>query len=95
MTYEESALLMNDVTFRGRIKVAVLNYAVYIMNEAVSTPAHNSRYKWAQTCMQQPDMTAQQVQPSVVIDPAVQSAGAAIDDVALQVAVEGVVNKLI
>jgi hypothetical protein len=95
LTYEESAALMNDMAFRGRIKVASLKFADYIMLEATSTPAHNTRTKWAQTAMISPDVVAGQIQPPVVMDSAVQTAGAEIDDAALQSSVETVVNKLL
>lgn len=95
MTYTESAALMIDPDFRGRIKVACLKYADSIMGEAETTPAHNTRVKWAQQTMAQPDFTASQVQPPTVMDAAVQAAGAAIDDAALQGSVEAVVNKML
>lgn len=95
MTYEESALLMQDATFRGRIKVAVLKYSSFIQVEPPETMAHNSRYRWAMTAAQQPDMTAQQIQPMVVMDPQVQLEGATVEDLELQTAVEAVVNKII
>jgi len=95
MTYQESAELMGNVEFRGRVMVAALKYADSIMIEATSTPAHNTRQKWAQNAMQNPQMVAGQIQPPVVMDPAVQTAGAAVTDIALQAAVEGVVNKLL
>jgi hypothetical protein len=95
MTYEESAQLMTDAIFRGRIKVSALKYAdsVMITNAPVST--HSSLVKWAGRCFQAPDTVAMELQPPTVMDPAVQSAGSAIDDVALQAAVEGVVNKML
>lgn len=95
MTYEESAALMTDNTFRGRIKVAVLKYAGFILEEPASTTAHNTRVKWGQQTFQNPDMSAQQIQPVVVMDPAIQTGGSAIDDAALQSAVEAAVNKMI
>lgn len=94
MTYEESNALMSDATFRGRIKVASIKYADSILNEANTIPAHNTRMRWAQQCFQQPDMTANQLQPGVVMDAAVQEAGADITDPALQGSVEAVVNKI-
>jgi hypothetical protein len=94
MTYTESAALMTDLEFRGRIKVSCLKYADSIMNEANTVPAHNMRLRWAQTTFQQPDMVAGQVQPPVVMDSAVQTAGAEITDDALQGSVEAVVNKM-
>ncbi len=95
MTYTESAALMNDLDFRGRIKVASLKYADSIIGEPQSTPAHNTRLRWATQAFQQPDMTAAQLQPPVVMDAAVQEAGAAITDAALQGSVEAVVNKML
>jgi hypothetical protein len=95
MTYDESAALMIDQEFRGRVKVACLKYADSILNEPTATAGHNTRVRWAQQCQQQPDMTASNVQPPVVMDPAVQDAGAEITDVALQGSVETVVNKML
>jgi hypothetical protein len=95
MTYSESAALMGDATFRGRVKVAVLKFSSSIMAEASTVPAHNTREKWALNAMQNPDMTAMQIQPPTVMDPAVQQDGDAVTDAALQAAVEGVVNKLL
>jgi hypothetical protein len=95
MTYDESAALMIDLEFRGRIKVSALRYADSIMIEATTVPAHNTRVRWAQGAMQQPDQTAMQLQPPVVMDSAIQTAGKSITDAALQGAVEAVVNKLL
>jgi hypothetical protein len=95
MTYIESAALMNDLEFRGRVKVACLKYADSIMIEASSTPAHASRLRWAQQCFNNPEVTASQVQPATVMDAAVQAAGAQIEDVPLQGSVEAVVNKML
>lgn len=95
MTYEESAALMQDLSFRGRVKVACLKFAAFIAIEPANTPGHSARYRWAQQAMQQPDLTAQQVQPPTVMDPGVQTAGAAIDDAGLQAAVEATVGKLV
>jgi len=95
LTYDQSAALMNDLAFRGRIKVSCLRYADSIMIEATSTPAHNTRERWALNTMQNPDMVAQQIQPPTVMDAAVQEAGSAILDSALQASVETVVNKLL
>jgi hypothetical protein len=95
MTYEESAALMQDMTFQGRVKVSVLKYADSIMIEASSVPAHNTRERWALQAMQNPQMVAMQIQPPTVMDPAVQQDGAAVTDAGLQAAVEGVVNKLL
>jgi hypothetical protein len=95
MTYEESAQLMTDPIFRGRIKVSALKYADTVMITNAPVATHSSLVKWASRCFQMPDTVAQELQSLVVMDPAVQSAGSAIDDVALQAAVEGVVNKML
>ena len=95
MTYTESAALMTDPDFRGRVKVAALKYADSITNEETTTPAHSARYRWAQQCFSQPDYTAGQLQPPTVMDSAVQTAGAEVTDEALQGAVESVVNKML
>jgi len=94
MTYEESAALISDFAFRGRVKVAALKYAGSIFIEGDAVPAHNTRERWAVSTYQNPEMVAQQLQPATVMDPAVQAAGAEVTDEALQGAVEGVVNKL-
>jgi hypothetical protein len=86
---------MNDADFRNRVKVACLSYASYIQSEPPDTAAHNTRIKWAQQCVLQPDFTAGQVAPPAVMDPQVQTDGPDISDVALQEAVETTVNKLI
>ena len=96
MTYEETAALMQDAAFRGRVGVASVNYARYITDEAPDTPAHSTRYRWAQTTLLAPETAVNQVIPTVVTDSAVQDAGgAAITDAALQSAVEVAVNKLL
>ena len=95
MTYDDSAALMTDIEFRGRIKVACLKFADSILNEPTATAGHNTRMRWAQNCVQQPDMTAGQVQPLTVMDSAVQEAGKDITDEALQGSVEAVVNKML
>jgi hypothetical protein len=94
LTYEESATLMNDATFRGRVKVSSLHYAAYIMGESNATPAHSTRIKWAQQTYKMPDTVAQQITPSTVMQDAVQTQGAAISDTDLQSAVETVVNQM-
>ncbi len=95
LDYKATADLMNDVEFRGRVKVSCLHFANYIVGEATTVPAHNTRYKWAQQTMLMPDASAGQVIPVVVMDDAVQQDGAAITDAALQPAVENAVNKML
>jgi hypothetical protein len=96
MTYQETADLMKDATFRGRVGVGCVNYARYITDEPATTPAHSTRSRWAQQTMLNPDGAVNQVIPTVCTDSAVQDAGgAAITDAALQSAVETAVNKLL
>jgi hypothetical protein len=95
LTYEQSAELMKDGIFVGRVKVGCITFARYIMDEAASVPAHSTRIKWAQSTLTAPDASAQQITPTVVMDTAVQQDGAAVTDTALQGAVESAVNKLI
>jgi len=94
LSYDESNALMQDANFRGRVKVACLKFADYITNEGPSVTAHNTRFKWAQRTYQNPDQSAFEATPGTVMDPNVQSQGAAIDDATLQTAVETTLNKL-
>jgi len=95
LSYAESADLMKDAAFISRIKVACLTYASYIYNEASNVAGHSSRLRWAQNTMQAPDVSANAIAPTVVMDPNVQAQGAAITDAELQTAVENAANKLI
>jgi len=94
LTYADSAALMKDPAFVDRVKVACLKYASSILIEATSVAAHNTRVQWAQNTTASPDAAAQRTTPPVVMDPAVQSAGSAITDAALQTTVETTINKL-
>src|SRR5262245_26514055 len=101
MTYDESAALMVETKFRGRIKVSCMKYANYIQGEDPNTQGHSARYRWANETVKLPDQMAIGLQPAVVMDPAVQAAGvdangqSLIADAALQSAVEGVINKIV
>jgi hypothetical protein len=95
LTYEQSAALMTDTVFRGRVKVAVLEFADKINTEPTTTPAHNSRFKWAQNSYMNPDMMAGQIQQPTVMTPQVQAAGSEVSDLELQAAVESVVESII
>jgi len=94
LTYEQSATLMTDPTFRGRCKVSCLKFAQAIMLELPAVKGHNTRMKWAQRTYQMPDTMAQEIQQPVVMDPAVQAAGSEITDTALQAAVENTVEAI-
>jgi|SRR6187399_3189322 hypothetical protein len=95
LTYEQSAELMKDPIFIGRVKVACLKFASFIYGEASTVPAHSTRIKWAQQTFNVPDVSAANVTPTTVMDPAVQADGSAITDTALQSAVENAVNKML
>jgi hypothetical protein len=95
LTYEQSAALMQDGVFIGRVKVGCITFARYIMDESAAVPAHSTRIKWAQSTLASPDAAAQQLTPTVVMDPSVQADGATVSDAELQGAVEAAVNKLI
>ena len=95
LNYDQSAQLMNDMTFRGRVKTACLKFGNYVINEAPSVEGHNTRYKWAQQCFLSPDMTAGQVQQPTVMQPQVQAAGSGISDDDLQTAVETTINSIL
>jgi hypothetical protein len=94
LTYEELGALMTDFAFRGRVKVAALSYADYILGEPANVTAHNTRMRWANQTYQEPDMAAQRIQSPVCMEPAVKELGANVTDAELQTAVEVVVNRL-
>jgi hypothetical protein len=95
LTYEQTYALMKDEAFRGRVTVGCTKFATYITDELPSTPAHPTRYKWAQQTLLAPEIATAQIMPTVVWDGAVQQDGNSITDVALQSAVENAVQKLI
>lgn len=95
LTYQELFALRGDADFRGRTSVACVKFAEYITGEASNTPAHSTRYKWAQTTLVQPEVAVNQVIATVTNDPAVVEQGATITDAALQSVVENSVNKLL
>jgi hypothetical protein len=95
LSYEESNNLMQDQAFRGRVKVALLKYTTYIMNEPVDTTAHSSRYRWAQRAAAGPEIAVSELTPMIVLDGQVQLDGGSITDGALQTTTESVVNKFL
>ena len=95
LSYDDSQKLMMDLEFRGRIKVACLHFAAYVLNEPNNVPAHNSRYKWAQATYQNPDGVAATIHPAGVMEDPIQAGGGTVDDPTLQGAVESVINKVI
>jgi|SRR5215471_2228822 len=95
LTYDESAQLANDTTFRGRVKMACLHFAQYISGEAPNVPAHNTRFRWAQQTYQAPDQMAGQIISAVVMDAQVVADGSAITDANLQTAVEMAIQNFL
>jgi hypothetical protein len=95
LDYAATAALMADPAFRDRVKVACLKYGTYIMDEAANVPGHSTRIRWAQQTAANPDISVNQVTPTVCMDGQVQTDGADITDAALQTSVEASVNKLL
>jgi hypothetical protein len=90
MSYEESNALMQDMAFRGRVKVAAVVYAQYL----ALLPATNAQMRWIQTTMSQPDQMAGTLTPPTVMNPDVQAAGPTVSDEVLQAAVQSVANQI-
>jgi hypothetical protein len=101
MTSDQSAALMSQPQFRGRVQVCCIKYSDSIRSANSSAIGHVSLERWADSVYNQPTQVASQVQPFVVMDPAVQTAGvdaeglSLVGDVELQGAVEATVNKTI
>lgn len=87
LSQTELANLINDSTFRGRVKVAALQYAQYLQMQPNLSA---SKANWIQRVMMQPDMVAQTLTPGVVISPNVSSIGAAVSDPDLLAATQSV-----
>lgn len=94
LDYEGLSMLMTDSIFRGRIKVSLLRYAQYIVNEPSTVDFHNTRQAWAVDVIKFPDQKATELHPAIVMQDAVIQQGADISDAELQTTVEGVINKL-
>ena len=92
LSFAESASLMVDPQFRGRIKVACLAYASRILAGQGATPPLPS---WSIQAYNSPDQIAQNVQPATVMEPGVQSIGGTIDDGGLAFSVENAVQKMV
>lgn len=94
LDYAATSALISNTAFLGRVQVACLHFANYIAAEASSVPAHATRLKWAAETLASPMQSAMRINPTVVMDPSVQSAGEAITDADLQTAVEVAINKV-
>lgn len=86
---------MQDMAFRGRIKVSLLQFATSILDEQPTVAGHPQRYRWAQNAGNTPDQEAIRIHPMVVMDAQVQLDGASITDDNLQRSVEVVVSKFL
>jgi hypothetical protein len=86
---------MRNPIFQGRCRIACLQYASYITGEDAIVPAHQTRLRWAQATIQNPDGSVGQIMPILIMDNKVQQSGADITDPELQSAVETSVNKFI
>jgi len=95
ISYTDTAALMIDGVFIGRVKVACLHFASYISGEDSTVPAHPTRLRWSQQAFLMPDNAVMQIMSTLVMDPKVQAEGAAITDTDLQSSVEASVNKII
>lgn len=93
--YAATAALMVDRDFHGRSQIACLKFATYIAGEDAGVPAHNTRLRWAQQTIANPQTSVAQIMTTLVMDDKVQQAGTAITDPDLQSAVETSVNKFI
>ena len=97
LTYAQLGDLTTNISFGNRVKVAALDYAQSITIESASTPFHGNRLKWANQTIMGPDAMRIILQPPVVMDPAIRAAtepdASDVTDVALQSAVEGLVNR--
>ena len=94
LTYLDTAALMTDTDFNSRSRVACLHYASYINGEATSTPAHNTRMRWARETFAEPFIAVNKIMPALAMDAKVQEFGSEITDLDLQSAVETTVNNL-
>lgn len=83
LSLAESATLINDLDFRGRVKVAALKYATYLFTQG----GDQNKMPWAQRTLQQPDAAAQTLVPPTVMNVNVQTLGADINDQNLEAAV--------
>jgi hypothetical protein len=92
LTLEQSAQLMNDPEFRGRVKVALLNLAMQTLREANQ---NLSRLRWAQSTITSADTSVVQAIGPVVMQPGVQEKGTEIDDGTLMFATGNALNSII
>lgn len=100
LTDNESAALMINTSFQGRVKVCALRYAQALMAQT-SPPATGAEYRWANQVMNNPQMFAGTLASPTVLDPGIQGAGidttsgdSTADDATVYAAVQAVANRL-
>ena len=103
LDYRQSAQLRTNLIFQGRIASASLKWADSLMsNNAVDLTQPNKRdeINYAEEVFAQPNQKAQQLQPVVVQDPAIQAqdldpetGDSMVTDAYLQGAVEAAIQK--
>jgi hypothetical protein len=81
MTFQETYNLRADDSMKQRTQVAVVSTAQDISYEDPSTPDHETRMKWVKYAFQWTATVEEQAIWYVVIDPIVQSKGAACEDI--------------
>jgi len=102
LTYDQAGALQSNIPFGLRVKVALVKFANYIANEEPSVAQHAARWRWASNTLQNLDGVLRQVQPNVVMQPAILAGDidatdgdSTVDDATLQTAVETVANQFI
>jgi hypothetical protein len=97
MTTEEIGQLMSDPDLRLRIKACIQKLVYKLQNETPPPMPGRAVQDWARTASmgQGADMAAINLQPGVVMHPAVQERGKDVTDDNLQFAVEETVKRLI
>ena len=73
MTYVQIYDLWESNALRKQIVIAVLKFAVYILEESPSTQDHAIRLAWSKEALEDPYAMAIRMSPSVVMNPDVQA----------------------
>jgi hypothetical protein len=101
MTSDQTAALMQDPNFRGRVQVACVRYSDSIKTANSNAIGHVGLERWADAVYAAPMQIAMQVQPFVATDPTIQETGvdengiSLASDAQVQGATEATVNKTI
>ncbi len=95
-TYAELFDLATDATFHKRIRFALLRAAYDIQNEAVSTPDHDGRLRWANRVMNnEHDTDLGRLALGVLLNPVIGNAGASATDADIQFQVNSLIPGLV